>query len=476
MSQQIRVRFAPSPTGYLHVGGARTALFNWLFARKTGGTFVLRVEDTDVERSTQESVDGLLRDMKWLGLTWDEGPEVGGPHGPYFQSQRLEIYQSYARQLLDNGSAYPCFCKEEELEAKRQKAEAEHRSVHYDGTCRNLSKEEVERRIAAGETYVVRVRVPEKDYVLEDLVRGRVEWKAETLGDFIILRSSGMPVYNFCVVVDDADMKISHVVRAEEHLTNTHRQLILYDALGITPPIFAHASLILGEDKSKLSKRHGATAVGQYAEDGFLRDAMVNFLALLGWNEGNDREIYTVDELVECFSLERISKSPGVFDHNKLIWMNGQHLRALTVDQLLPMVAPVLKQAMPNDSRLDNPEVLRKLVELIQIKMNTLNDAVPVAESILTATPPEDEEAASLIATKKSKVLFEALAEEFAACEWVKDGYNAAIKAAGKSAEAKGKDLFMAIRVKITGSCHGPDLVGILDVLGRDEVIKRLNA
>ncbi|KAF1082436.1 MAG: Glutamyl-tRNA synthetase [Candidatus Rifleibacterium amylolyticum] len=475
MSQQVRVRFAPSPTGYLHVGGARTALFNWLFARKTGGTFVLRVEDTDVERSTQESVDGLLRDMKWLGLTWDEGPEVGGPHGPYFQSQRLEIYQSYARRLLDNGAAYPCFCKEEELEAKRQKAEEEHRSLHYDGTCRHLSKDEVERRIAAGETYVVRVKVPEKDYVLEDLVRGRVEWKAETLGDFIVLRSSGMPVYNFCVVVDDADMKISHVVRAEEHLTNTHRQLILYEALGIKPPIFAHASLILGEDKSKLSKRHGATAVGQYAEDGFLRDAMINFLALLGWNEGTDREIYSVKELIESFSLERISKSPGVFDHNKLIWMNGQHLRAMPVDELLPLVVPVLKKAMPDDARLNNPEVLRKLVELIQIKMNTLNDAVPVAESILRANQPEDEESVAMVGTEKSKALFAALAKEFATCEWVKDGYNAAIKAAGKAADAKGKDLFMPIRAKITGSCHGPELVGILDVLGRDEVINRLN-
>ncbi|HAE38148.1 MAG TPA: glutamate--tRNA ligase [Candidatus Riflebacteria bacterium] len=476
MSQQVRVRFAPSPTGYLHVGGARTALFNWLFARKTGGTFVLRIEDTDVERSTQESVDGLLRDMKWLGMTWDEGPEVGGPHGPYYQSQRLEIYQKYARRLLDNGAAYPCFCKEEELEAKRQKAEEEHRSLHYDGTCRHLSKEEVDRRIAAGETYVVRVKVPEKDYVLEDLVRGRVEWKSETLGDFIVLRSSGMPVYNFCVVVDDADMQITHVVRAEEHLTNTHRQLILYDALGIKPPIFAHASLILGEDKSKLSKRHGATAVGQYAEDGFLREAMINFLALLGWNDGTDREIYSVADLTECFSLERISKSPGVFDHNKLIWMNGQHLRALTVDQLLPLVMPFLKKAMPDDARLDNPEVLRKLVELIQIKMNTLLDAVPVAESILRASQPEDEESIALVGTEKSKVLFAALAKEFATCEWVKDGYNAAIKAAGKTAEAKGKDLFMAIRARITGSCHGPELVGILDVLGREEVINRLNS
>ncbi len=476
MAQQVRVRFAPSPTGYLHVGGARTALFNWLFARKTGGVFVLRIEDTDVERSTQESVDGLLRDMEWLGLTWDEGPGVGGQHGPYYQSQRGEIYQKYAKMLLDNGSAYPCFCTEEELEQKRQLAEAEHRSLHYDGTCRNLDKEEVARRIGAGEPHVIRVKVPEKDFVLEDMVRGRVEWKSETLGDFIILRSSKMPVYNFCVVVDDADMRITHVVRAEEHLTNTHRQLILYEALGITPPVFAHASLILGEDKAKLSKRHGATSVGQYGIDGFLRDAMINFLALLGWNEGTDKEIYTVEELISCFSLERISKSPGVFDHNKLIWMNGQHLRALTVEELVPMVEPVLKQAMPDDARLSDPEILHKLTSLIQIKMNTINDAVEVASSILQKSAPEDEEAAAMINTEKSQKLFTALAEEFATCEWVKEGYNAAIKQAGKTAEAKGKELFMPVRVKITGSCHGPDLVGILDVLGREEVIDRLKS
>lgn len=476
MSQQVRVRFAPSPTGYLHVGGARTALFNWLYARKTGGKFILRIEDTDVERSTQESTDGLLKDLKWLGLTWDEGPEVGGNYGPYYQSERLEIYQKYARELMDKGYAYPCFCKEEELEAKRQKAEEEHRSVHYDQTCLKLSKEEVQKRIAAGESYVIRVKVPEKDYVLEDEVRGRVEWKAGTLGDFIILRSSGMPVYNFCVVVDDAAMEITHVVRAEEHLTNTHRQLILYEALGKKPPIFSHASLILGPDKSKLSKRHGATAVGQYAIDGFLPEALVNFLALLGWNEGNDREIYSVKELIEHFELNRISKSPGVFDHNKLVWMNGQHLRAMSVDELLPMVAPVLKDAMPNDKRLENPEILRKLIELIQVKMNLINDAVEVAKSFLTAQEPENEEAAQLISTEKSLKLFEALAQEFEKCEWIKEGYNAAIKAAGKIAEAKGKDLFMPIRVKITGTCHGPDLVGILDVLGRDEVISRLKS
>ncbi|MGM0601020.1 MAG: glutamate--tRNA ligase [Candidatus Rifleibacteriota bacterium] len=475
MAEQVRVRFAPSPTGYLHVGGARTALFNWLYARKTGGKFILRIEDTDVERSTKEALDGLLLDMKWLGLNWDEGPEVGGDYGPYFQSQRLSIYQDYAKKLLENGAAYPCFCTEEQLEAKREKAEEEHRSLHYDGTCSKLSKEDAQSKIDAGEPYVVRVKVPERDYVLTDLVRGRVEWKSETLGDFIILRSSGMPVYNFCVVVDDASMKITHVVRAEEHLTNTHRQLIIYEALGIKPPQFAHASLILGEDKSKLSKRHGSTSVGQYAEDGYLPEAMINFLALLGWNEGTDKEVYSVDELIEKFSLERISSSPGVFDQTKLTWMNGQHLRSLPLEKLVPMIAPLLKEAFPADRRIQNEELLYKLAGLIQVKLNLLTDAAKVARSLLNASGPENEEAAAIINTEKSKKLFAALAREFSECEWVRAGYNAAIKAAGKAAEAKGKDLYMPIRIKITGSCHGPDLVGILDVLGREEVLKRLS-
>ena len=484
MSKEVRVRFAPSPTGYLHVGGARTALFNWLYARKTGGKFVLRIEDTDEARSTVESVNGMLRDLKWLGLDWDEGPEFGegidpykqqkGEFGPYFQSQRLEIYQKIAHELMDKGIAYPCFCSDEVLEAKRKKAEEEHRSFHYDGTCRCLSKEEAQKRIDAGEPYTIRVRVPQKDYALEDEVRGHVEWKAGTLGDFIILRSSGMPVYNFCVVVDDALMGITHVVRAEEHLTNTHRQLILYEALGKEPPKFSHASLILGPDKSKLSKRHGATSVGQYAEEGFLPEAMINFLALLGWNEGNDREIYSVQDLIEHFDLTKISKSPGVFDHEKLLWMNGQHLRAMPVEKLVPLVKPILKKAMPDDPRLDDLETLTKLVSLIQVKMNLLTDAVEVTKTFLTAAEPENEEAAAMISTDKSKALFQALTNEFEKCDWIREGYNAAIKAAGKAVGAKGKDLFMPIRIKITGSMHGPELVGILDVLGRKETLARL--
>jgi glutamyl-tRNA synthetase len=474
MSEQIRVRFAPSPTGYLHVGGARTALYNWLFARNQGGKFILRIEDTDLERSTAESETGLLADMKWLGLDYDEGPEVGGPYGPYRQSERRDIYQKAARRLLDNGTAYPCFCREEDLERKRAAAEAEHRSHHYDGTCRDLSAEERKRRLDAGEPYAIRLRVPERDYYVEDLIRGRVEWKAETLGDFIILRSNGMPVYNFCVVVDDSEMLISHVIRAEEHLTNTHRQLIIYEALGKKIPRFAHVSLILGEDKTKLSKRHGATSVGQYQQDGFLAEAMVNFLALLGWSEGNDQEHYSRQELVQKFSLERINKSPAVFDQVKLTWMNGQHLRQIPPATFGEMVRPVLAAAYPGHPVFADPVRWERLVALVQIGISRLNQAPEVARPILSGNPPENEEAEQTVRAEGVEKLFVALTAEFSRADWNKDGIGAAIKLAGKTAGAKGKGLFMPLRVKLTGNCHGPDLVGILEVIGREEAIRRL--
>ena len=472
----VRVRFAPSPTGYLHVGGARTALFNWLFARHHGGQFILRIEDTDLERSTLEAEKGLLDDLRWLGLDWDEGPNYGGPHGPYRQSERTDLYKLIAHQLLDKGAAYPCFCTEEVLEAKRQQAEAEHRDHHYDGTCFRLTPEEVQRRVTAKEPHAIRVKAPPKDYGIDDLVRGRVEWKAETLGDFIILRSNGMPVYNFCVVVDDSEMEISHVIRAEEHLPNTHRQLILYEALGRKVPKFAHVSLILGADKTKLSKRHGATAVGQYALDGFLPDAMVNFLALLGWNEGTDAELYGREELLTKFDLARVGSSPGVFDHDKLRWMNGQHIRKLSLATLCGFLKPLLQKAYPDDSRLQDGTFLEKLSLLIQPTLVVLNDVATVSKPILYGASPENEEAASMLATPESPRLFAALVEAFQTIEWKKEIINEAMKATAKQVGVKGKALFMPIRVKLTGNCHGPDLLGILELLGREEVTRRMKA
>lgn len=345
------MRFAPSPTGHLHVGGARTALFNWLYARRHGGTFIVRVEDTDRARSTAESERAVLRDLRWLGLNWDEGPEAAddagarrsrhrGEHGPYRQSERAELYGTMASKLMAAGAAYPCFCTEEKLERKRVEAEAQGRPPHYDGTCRDADPNEVKRRLEAGERHAVRFRVPAgARVVIDDAIRGRVAWDADaTVGDFIVLRSSGAPVYNFCVAVDDALMGISTVIRAEEHLTNTLRQALVLEALGFGLPRYAHVSLILGEDRQKLSKRHGATSIDLFAREGFLPEAMTNYLALLGWNDGSEKEVYSARDLVSAFELERVTKSPAVFDMDKLRWLNGVHLRSMVPAERLRQV------------------------------------------------------------------------------------------------------------------------------------------
>ncbi len=341
----VRVRFAPSPTGHLHVGGARTAIFNWLFARHNRGAFIIRVEDTDQVRSTLESEAMVLDDLRWLGLEWDEGPEVGGPHGPYRQSERMDRYREIADELLARGRAYPCFCDEETLERKRREAEAESRPPHYDLTCWRLPAEERRARAGRGEPHVVRFHVPKEDdapfdadVTIDDLIRGEVTWKKESLGDFILLRSDGMPTYNFSVVVDDHQMEITHVIRAEEHLTNTHRQVLIYRAMEWAVPSFAHVSLILGQDRSKLSKRHGATSVSQFAEEGFIAEAMVNYLALLGWSPPDGQEIFTRESAVAHFSLDRVNAAPAVFDPEKLLWMNALYLRQMESGALRRMI------------------------------------------------------------------------------------------------------------------------------------------
>ena len=346
-----RLRFAPSPTGSLHVGGARTALYNWLLAKKgqmdfpgSESGFVLRVEDTDLARSTKESEKSVLDDLRWLGMLWDEGPQGDivdcSGYGPYRQSERGNIYVQAAEKLLQEGKAYRCFCTNEELEAMKEEQEAAGIPPRYDGRWRDASEEDINAALDAGKEYTIRFKVPEGSrVVIDDAVRGTVAWDAEaTVGDFILLRSNGVPVYNFCVAVDDALMGISTVVRAEEHLTNTVRQGLVLDSLGAPRPRYAHCSLILGEDKQKLSKRHGATSCNQFRLDGFLPDAMINYLALLGWNDGTDNEIFTRDELIDAFELERVVKSPSVFDMEKLKWVNQQHLKMLSLEQVVDLV------------------------------------------------------------------------------------------------------------------------------------------
>jgi nondiscriminating glutamyl-tRNA synthetase len=339
----MRLRFAPSPTGYLHVGNARTALFNWLLARGSGGTFILRIEDTDRERSTRESERSILDDLRWMGLDWAEGIDIGGDVGPYRQSERLHIYRAHAVELLAGGHAYQCFCSAAQLEADRQAALAAGRPPQYVGRCRGLSREEARRRISTGESAVVRLRVPEgRELMFGDLVRGAVSFSTEVIGDPVLLRSDGVPAYNFAVVVDDALMGITHVVRGEDHISNTPRQLLIYEAFGWRPPAFAHVSLVMGPDHAPLSKRHGATSVREFREKGYLPEALVNYLALIGWSPGEGDEVLPVAELAQRFRIEDVGRSAGVFDEEKLAWVNRHYLKAAGADRLARLAGPFL--------------------------------------------------------------------------------------------------------------------------------------
>src|SRR5437867_5622516 len=342
----MRVRFAPSPTGQLHVGNARTALFNWLLARGRGGTFILRIEDTDVERSTRESEAAILEDLRWLGLDWDEGPDTGGPRSPYRQSERLHLYQRYASELLASHRAYYCFCTAAQLEAGRQEALASGRPALYACTCRRLSREQAQARIGAGEHPAVRFRVPaERDVVFTDAVRGDVRFHTDVISDPIIVRADGHPAYNFAVVVDDALMDVTHVIRGEDHISNTPRQILLYEALGFTPPTFAHLALVMGPDHSPLSKRHGATSVGEFRAKGYLPEALLNYLALIGWSPGGNDELLPIDELARRFSLEAVGHSAGVFDEEKLAWANRHYLKLADPLRLSELTIPYFRNA-----------------------------------------------------------------------------------------------------------------------------------
>lgn len=467
---EVRVRFAPSPTGNLHVGGARTALFNYLFARSKGGKFVLRIEDTDLERSTKQSEEALLQDLSWLGLHWDEGPGVGGDYGPYRQSERNSLYKQYAEKLLESGHVYQCFCSNEELEKMKEIAKLKQLPPVYTGKWASATAEEVQEELERGTPYTYRFRVPKEGSLkIDDLIRGEVRWNLDTLGDFVIMRSNGQPVYNFCVTVDDATMAISHVIRAEEHLPNTLRQALLYKALGFAMPSFAHVSLILAPDRSKLSKRHGATSVGQFKEMGFLPQAMVNYLALLGWGDGTENEFFTLKHLVEKFSIDRVNKGGAIFDSTKLRWMNGQHLRSLPSEELTKLIGERWKNTGIL-TRSDGPFV-EEAVALLKDGIDLITDSDKALSNLLsyplyaTLTSPEgkpvledklSEVSSSLLAAYDSGELLQALEEGPA-------GWQKWVKSFGKSLKRKGKSLFMPLRVLLTGKLHGPDMgAGVL--------------
>lgn len=477
--KRIKVRFAPSPTGHLHIGGARTALFNYLFAKRMGGIFLLRIEDTDLERSTVESEKVIIEGLKWLGMNWDEGMEVGGERGPYRSTERIEIYTLYIEKLLRSGDAYYCYCTPEELEAERQELMAKGEMPRYLGRCRNLTPEQKKKYEQEGRKPSIRFKVPEGKVIkVNDVVRGMVEFESDGIGDFIIVKSDGTPVYNFAVVIDDYLMEITHVIRGEEHLSNTPRQLLIYEALGFEQPVFAHVSLILGKDRTKMSKRHGSTWVEQYIEAGYLPEAIINFLVLMGWSPGEEREIFSLEELENKFSLERVSKNPAVFDIDKLNWMNGQYIRNTPVERITKLAIPhLLKSGFIKDIEKIDLEWLQKLVGIVQGELSYVGE---VSEKVRIFfdddAKPKDAEAEEVMKMEHVPELLKAFKQKVVNVQLINDEFAKGVfKEIQNETGIKGKNLYMPIRVAITGQVHGPELVEILKILGRETLIKRLS-
>jgi glutamyl-tRNA synthetase len=473
-----RVRFAPSPTGYLHVGGARTALFNWLYARRHGGTFVLRIEDTDVERSSADMVTGILDGLRWLGLTWDEGPDAGGPYGPYLQSERLPRYRDAIDGLVAHGRAYYCYCSPERLRAERERAEALGVAWQYDRRCLALSQEEIAALEAAGTRRAVRFKVPPGITGFDDRVHGRIEFETSTIEDFVIQRSDSHPTYHLSVVVDDVEMGITHVIRGDDHISNTPKHVLLFEALGAPVPAFAHVPLILGADKKRLSKRHGATSVTQYRDQGYLPDALTNFLALLGWSPGDDRELMSRQELIEGFTLEGISGGNAVFDTAKLDWMNGQYIARLPIEQLAAAVLPLLEQAglWPVADDRGDAAWLHRLLELLRPRAKRLTDFVEQARPFLQDTVEYEEEAVR----KHLQVqgLGEHAASVLSALRTVspfdEPHVEAAVRGTAERGGLKAGILIHALRVGITGRLTSPGIFETVVLLGRERTAARL--
>lgn len=473
---KVRVRFAPSPTGPLHIGGARSALFNYLLAAHEGGDFILRVEDTDLERSTPESEENIKDSLRWLGIAWNEGVDIGGPFAPYRQTERLPLYADAAQKLIDAGYAYTCYCSEEELADKRAAQVAAGQTPHYDGACKHLTEAQKKQKEASGFKAVVRFAVPQNQPLLiEDMVRGQVTFNSDEIGgDFVIIKSDGLPTYNFAVVVDDYQMQITHVVRGEEHLSNTPRQLLLYDAFAYPRPLFAHVSLILGPDGSKMSKRHGSVSVVNYQAEGYLPQALVNFLALLGWSPQGEEELLSMEQLKQQFSLNRVSKSPAVFDSVKLRWLNAQYLRALPVGRIAEGIAPYLPSGFDEARTLLLAETLANHLETF----GDVREYLPLIEGA-AAVPPANEDAEVVLSQEHTLPLlecFHGLVEAIPADAFTAEAIKAAIKQAGKESGAKGSALFMVLRVAITGSMHGPDLDKLAALIGKENLLARLAA
>ena len=481
----VRVRFAPSPTGKLHIGGARTAIYNWAFARANGGTFILRIDDTDPTRSTDENTQVILRAMRWLGLDWDEGPEVGGDYGPYFQTERLDVYRDAARKLVDEGRAYYCFCTPEKLEADRKAAQERHDPFQgYQRTCRDIDPAEAQRRVDAGEPYTIRIKVPQdrSDVVVHDAVHGDVTFNARELDDFIIFRSDGTPTYNFATVVDDADMGITHIIRGDDHLSNTPRQVMVYEALGAPVPVFAHISMILGADGKKLSKRHGATSVEEYRDAGYLSDAFVNYLALLGWALNGETTIVPRDVLASRFSLDHVSKNPATFDPEKLDWVNGQYLQAMddsTVSSEVLMPQLVAAGLETEGAPAHDSAWYDLLSSLLKPRTTLAPQVVEKARFLYEGDEVTlDEKSVSKnIAKEGVSTCLEAAREALEAIDadgWHAEAIDAALEELPERLGVGKRKVFQAVRVAECGNQVSPPLGASMELLGRDASLARL--
>ena len=455
---ELRVRFAPSPTGFLHIGGARTALFNYLYARHNKGKLILRIEDTDKERSTRESVDAIINGLTWLGLHWDEGP--------FYQSQRTELYTQHVQQLLDEGKAYRCYCTPEELELKRTKALAEKRKPIYDRTCRERTDH------PAGKPYVIRFKSPMYGTTMvKDMVKGNILFNNEELEDFVILRSDGSPTYNFVVVVDDVDMHVTHIIRGDDHLNNTPKQIFLYNAFNYPLPQFAHIPLIHGTDKARLSKRHGATSVEAYRDEGYLPEALVNYLVRLGWSFG-DKEVFTMQEMIDNFSFDNISKSAAIFNPEKLLWLNATYIREKSAEQLLTLIDPFITARGWASSKDRN---LFKLIDETKIRSRTLLELLDMMDYYFKTDIAYDENAAKKLFTTGTALHLEAMHSRLSGIEdFSQKAIEEAIKSYATGSALKLGDVAQPVRLAVTGRTVSPGLFEIMEILGKDRVIKRL--
>ncbi|MDD3538633.1 MAG: glutamate--tRNA ligase [Atribacterota bacterium] len=476
-NKNIRVRFAPSPTGYLHIGGARTALFNWLYARHYGGTFILRIEDTDTLRSTPEAVNAILDGLRWLGLDWDEGPEKGGEYGPYFQMQRLDFYKQCATKLLASGGAYYCYCSKEELALRRKKQLADGKPAIYDRRCLNLSEADKKDFEKEGRKPAIRLKMPDRRIMVHDLIKGEMNFDCQLLSDFVIVKSDGIPTYNFAVVVDDILMKISLVMRGDDHISNTPKQIVIYQALGETLPEFAHIPMIMGPDNTRLSKRHGATSVIEYQKMGFLPEAVVNYIAHLGWSSGTNQEIFSIEELIKHFTLEKVSRHSAIFSMEKLNWFNSEYLKKMSDEKYMEMLTPYLEEAGFLDTTLNSEKAnwLKKVVSLMKSRVKNFRQFLEYGDYFFTEGFTIEEKAVQILEQDEVGNILGQLVERLRQIDdWNEENIEKVVREVAEELNLKGKQIIHPVRVALSGKTVGPSLFAIMEVLGKEKSIIRL--